>query len=356
MNGIITSQFDSFLQFSDLFLLQISFRGDLVNIRPKGKSFNGWNFENRIMFNLFEHFLEPNRMSMQIFLKFLEGQEYAIKNFTWKGPDNKLSGRIPTFFRTSDGVGEDKHILIFVKNQQPAQAQPVPLEEKKLAFQAKHLPGFIHNLNGPLSTIMGRVELLQIKHPQIPEFEDIVRVGYRIQSLIDNVTFKLVNERTKKPTKINFNRFLREEITFLNCDLFFKHQVEKVNELSPNIPEFTGNYFALSGVFSECYQFMRQFADEQKEYVFITKSLFRDNKVGFSIDFIGDFLSPGKAGATLPCTIKGNASDISCSPVAGFDKAFVSKCMATYSAIISLTCAQNQLKLTYQFPLPKTSA
>ena len=352
MNGIIASQFDNFLKFSDLFLLQISFRGDLINIRPKGKSFFGWNFENRILFNFFEHFLKPNQMSMQIFLKFLEGQDHAIKKFTWKSPDNKTSQRIPTFFRTTEETGENKNILIFVKENQKPPVQPTSFEDKKYTFQAKNLPGFIHNLNGPLGTIMGRVELLQLKYPEIAELEEIVRVSYRIQSSIENITFKLINEKAKKPSRINFNRFLREEITFLNCDLFFKHQIEKVNEFSPNIPEFMCNYSALSGIFSEFYQFMRQFVDEQKEYVFITKSFTRDNKIGFSIDFLGDFITPGKFDANLPCSMKGHWNDVSNYSISGFDNQFISKCLASLSGFISLDGSKNQIKLNFQFPIP----
>lgn len=353
MNNVSTSQFDQFLSFSDLFLLQISYRGSLVSFRPRGKQFWGWSFENRLQFNFVEHFLKPNHITLDLFLKFVKDKDYAVEHFSWKSPMGKISSPYPVFFRTNDDGESNKGILIFVKNQVAPANNSFPIKDKKYIYQSKYLPGFIHNLNGPLSTILGRIELLQMKHPNIEEFKEIVSVGYRLQSVMDNLSFKIQNENNSEISRVNLNRLLREELRFLNCDLFFKHNVEKIEELSNNIPEFNMDYFTISGVFSESYQFLRQFIDEQKEYVFSLRSYANGKTVGFKIDLSGEFKSPGKKGTPLPISFEGGAMEIAKTAPQGLDKNFLAKCMATNNGHLCLKCEKNNLKVDFNLSLPK---
>ena len=352
MNDILASQFDEFLNFSDLFLLQISFRGDLVNFRPRGKEFWGWSFENRLEFNFVEHFLKPNNLNLDMFLKLIADEDFAIKNFKWKSPAGKISSPHLAFFRSSDVNETNKHILIFIKIKAASAPIKFPIRDKRYIFQAKNLPGFIHNLNGPLSAILGRIELLQLKHPNIPEFEEIVTVGYKLQSFMDNLSFKIQNEYDTNNCMVNLNRLLREEVKFLNCDLFFKHHVEKISDLSTNIPDFATNYFSISGVLSECYQFIRQFVDEQKEYVFNLRSYANGNNVGFAFEFTGEFKNHGNNGTSLPFSFDGGSLEVLKISTQSLDKNFLAKCLELNKGELSLNCQENKIKFDFKFPMP----
>jgi hypothetical protein len=350
MDNVLKSQFDEFLNFSDLFLLQISFRGDLVSFRPRGKQFWGWSFEKRLQFNFVEHFLKPNHITLDLFLRFIEDKDYAVEYFVWKSPDGKVSSPYLVFFRPNEEV-KSKDILIFIKNQVSQVENDILIEDKKYVYQSKYLPGFIHNLNGPLSTILGRIELLQLKHPTIEEFKEIVSVGYQLQSIMDNLSFKIQNETTSEITKVNLNRLLREELKFMNCDLFFKHNVEKIEDLSNNIPEFNVDYFTISGVLSESYQFLRQFIDEQKEYVFKLKSYANGSTIGFKIDFSGDFKSPGDKGAALPVLFEGGAIEVARTAPQGLDKGFLAKCMEINHGHLCLKCEKDNMRVDFNLSL-----
>ena len=350
MNNVSTSQFDQFLNFSNLFLLQISFRGDLVSFRPRGKKFWGWSFENRLQFSFVEHFLKPNHITLDLFLKFIEDKDFAVEHFCWKSPSGKVSPPYLVFFRTNEESESSKDILIFVKDKMaPIRTNSFPVKDKKYIYQSKFLPGFIHNLNGPLSTIIGRIELLQLKHPNIEEFKEIVSVGYRLQSVMDNLSFKIQNENNTERSRINLNRLLREELRFLNCDLFFKHNVEKIEEFSNNIPEFEMDYFNISGVFSESYQFLRQFMDRQKEYVFNLKSFANGTKVGFRMNLSGDFRTPGRKGTILPISFDGGAIEVARTAPQGLDKSFLAKCMEPSMGHLCLKGEKGNLRIDYDF-------
>lgn len=351
MNTVSPSQFDQFLNFSDLFLLQVSFRGDLVSFRPRGKKFWGWSFENRLQFSFVEHFLKPNHITLDLFLKFIENKDYAVEYFSWKSPDGNISLPHPVFFRTSEDGGSGKDILIFIKNQIPQVTNGLPVEDRKYVYQSRYLPGFIHNLNGPLSTILGRIELLQLKHPEMEEFKEIVSVGYRLQSVMDNMSFKIQNENNSEISKVNLNRLLREELRFLNCDLFFKHNVEKIERFSTNIPEFKMDYSSISGVFSETYEFLRQFLNEQKEYVFNLQSYANGSTVGFRMDFNGDFKTPGEKGTALPVSFEGGPAEVAGKAPEGLDKSYLVKCLESTNGRLGLKCEKNGLKVDFNLTL-----
>lgn len=352
MNSISTSQFDEFLNFSDLFLLQISFRGDLVNVRPRSKELWGWSFENRLRFNFSEHFLTPNRLTLDSFLKLIGEEDYAVEYFRWKNPDGEMSSPFLSFFRANHIGGNSENILMFVKNQTSRPEIKIPFQDKRYIFQSQFLPGFIHNLNGPLSTILGRIELLHMKHPQIEAFDEIVKVGYRLQSLMDNVSFKIQNESNQDRTKINLNRLLREEISFLNCDLFFKHQVEKSRDFADNIPEFHQNYFTISGVITECFQFIRQFMDEEKNYTFTIKSYGKERRAGFIANFNGEFRAPDETGISLPFIMEGGAGEIKRIAPPGLDKIFLAQCMECNKGYLYLKCNVENARFALEFPIP----
>ena len=355
MDTFVSSQFDDFLRFSRLKLLQISPRGELVSLRPRNGDFLGWHSENRRQFNFTDHFLQPNHMTLKLFLKLLEDKEYVDEYFLWKTAGGNLSLPLPCFFRLVRTPKKEQNILVFVRDGEQASRVQVPVSEKRWLYQARYLPGLIHNINGPLGTVMGRIELMQYKHPELRELDELVRVGYRLQAILDNVSFKISQEKSDRPTEVNFNRFLREELTFLNCDLFFKHQVEKVSEFGENIPQFRARYVSLSNAFAECYQFIRQFVDEQKEYVFILKSFLAGNQVGYTIDFLGEFLLEGAQGAQLPVALEGDYLELARSRVPGLDTYYLCLCMADHDAILSLNCQPNQIRVRYEFPLPMNS-
>ncbi len=352
MTGLTSSQLDDFLNFIDFFLIQISAQGNLLSIRPAHKTFLQWRKENWKQFNFRDHFLTPNDLTMELFLSFFEIKDYNSNHFLWKGQDGKVSPPLPTFMRLARNREGQRFFLMFVKDPEEAVRVSIPATDKKFLFQARGFPGLIHNINGPLGTITGRIELMQYQYSEIQEFDEIIRVGYRLQGILENVSFKVINEKHLNRSKINFNRFLREEITFLNCDLFFKHQVEKVNDFSSSIPEFDSSYAKLSGIFSECYYFFRHYVNERKEYVFLVKSFMNGSHIGFSIDFSGEFEPPRGCMAPLPLYLEGDFLEMARTRIPGLDTRFLSLCMEETRGILKMSCRQDGMKLRYEFPIP----
>ncbi len=351
MTGLSTTQLDEFLVFSNLFLLQIKEDGQLESIRPNYHNFLGWDNTNVGQFNLQQNFLDPNHINWTDFNALFDVSDYTSNTFLWVDAQGKLSAPLPTFFKRSQSAKQGIRFLAFVKNPREMNLLTIPLPEKKLIFQGRAFPGLIHNINGPLGTLTGRVELLQYKYPDIAELEEVLRVGFRLQNILENVSFKVINEKSSELGKINLNRFLREELTFLNSDLFFKHQVEKVPEFAKNIPEFYAQYSFLSGIFQEIYFFFRNYVNEQREYVFITKSFSDDVNIGFSVEFMGDFEPSGSGFPALPFRYEGDFLAIARLSVPGLDTRFLSHAIRHLMGHITIIGRPDEMKCRFTFPI-----
>ena len=351
MTGLSATQLDEFLAFSNLFLLQIQESGQLDFIRPQYRSFLGWNSTNLEYFRFEDHFLSPNQLTWGDFAALFDVSDFTTNVFLWKTNEDKLSAPLPTFWRKTQSEKGGVRYIAFVKNPEEMNQISIPIAYKKWIFQGRAYPGLIHNINGPLGTLTGRIELLQYKYPDIPELEEVLRVGFRLQNILENVSFKVVNEKAEELGKINLNRFLREEVTFLNSDLFFKHQVEKAQELSNNIPEFYAFYHFLSGIFQEIYFFFRRYVNEQREYVFIVKSFVNSQDIGFSFDFVGDFEPIGSHIPTLPFRYEGNFLTIARQSIPALDTRFLSHALRHIMGHMVIVGRPDEMKFRLTFPI-----
>ncbi len=355
MNGIGTSQLDLFLNFSDLHLLVFSPKWKLVDIHPGHRNFLGWSEINIDSFHFERNFLRPNQLSLQDFLGNFQHKEYLIKNFYWQDIEGHESGPYETYFRIKKERGQIKSLMAFVKSGVNQDRVCIPPVDKHLIFLGKMLPGLIHNINGPLGTLTGRVELLGYKYSEIEGLDEVLKMGFKIQSIIENLSFKVVNELYQQPIEVNLNRLLREEIKFLNCDLFFKHQVQKKENYADNIPQFRIYYLLISGIFSECYHFMRKFVDEDQEYIFNINSFFENNEVGFNIRFLGDFRIPEELDLHFPFSMQGNAVQFLQQNYDGIDSAFLAYCLKRNQGYLEITGRKELLTVRFTFPLPGTT-
>ncbi len=354
MNGIGTSHLDIFLNFSELHLLIFSPKWKLVDLHPTHHNFLGWDETTMDGFSLKKNFLDPNRLSLQEFLGHFQQKDYVIKNYYWRDINEHVSGPYQTHFRIKKERGQIKSLMGFVKLSENTDKIEILPHEKYNVFLSKLLPGLIHNINGPLGTVTGRLELLNYKYSDIKEIDELLKMEFKLQGLLENLSFKLVNERYMRPVEVNLNRLLREEMNFLNSDLFFKHQVEKKTEFTPDIPQFRMYYLALSGVLSEAYHFFRRFVEEDQEYVFHLGSLYEGDKVGFYVKFLGDFRIPDDLNHRFPLSLDGDAVKIAQQSFEGIDTAFLSYCLKKSRGRIQLGGRKEMLSMRMVFPFPNS--
>jgi len=119
-------------------------------------------------------------------------------------------------------------------------------QARKLESVGLLASGIAHNLNGPLAGIQGFAELLRATHPGLVELDLILKQVYKINEIVRTLMLKARNQQEQKSRNIQINALLRTELSFLEANLFFKHEVEKSYEFDPMLPEVRAVYGDLS--------------------------------------------------------------------------------------------------------------
>lgn len=345
---------DEFLRFSGLVLIRWSSRGECLALQPRDSHFQGWTEDNLTGLRLGKHLLAANRLDAAAFKALLRGKEDNALPLVWQRPDGSVSQPLPVrWFRSSAGDGAEQ-IFSLVKDAPPAAAPTAA--DKKCYYQSLFLPGFIHNLNGPLGTLFGRAELLRFQHPEILDLNEIIQVAQQLQDIIKSMNFKINHERYDLPTSQDLNRLLGEELKVLQCDLFFKHHVTVQQDLGGEIPPFPARYLDISGVLTAGYRFLRRFMPPERNYLCRMSSFHEGGEAGFSLEIQGDFQAYEPGTPTLPLSLEGQADRVAELAPAGLDARFLCECMEGLQGTLTIDARADRLFLRYRFPIPKELA
>ncbi|MBK6766037.1 MAG: response regulator [bacterium] len=116
------------------------------------------------------------------------------------------------------------------------------MSEQRLATIGLLATGVAHNINTPLMGIYGLAQVIKMKHPELQDIDGVLSQVERINGIIRNLMWKSRQEQELAKQDIDLNVLLQEELRFLEADMEFKHNVEKVFEFAPDIPPIYGRY------------------------------------------------------------------------------------------------------------------
>jgi len=163
------------------------------------------------------------------------------------------------------------------EQQENLQKQIVQLS--KLSTIGMLAQGMAHNLSSPLLIILGRAELMKDKLLQmrskiqslsgnqspearaqtlalLQEYDQnlrdtdiIIENVAKLSDIIRNVMQKSRQDQIDYHQSLNLSTILREELQFMEGDLFFKHNVEKDYDLQEDLPPVRGIYSDFSQTF-----------------------------------------------------------------------------------------------------------
>jgi len=112
---------------------------------------------------------------------------------------------------------------------------------QKLAKLGLLVAGIAHNLYGPLTGILGTLDLLRLKHPELEgELERVAGLARRMQDEIRLMLYKAEIEYKGKIANIDLGKLVSTEIEFYKGDPRFKHMIEVKFDPPQNLPSFRG--------------------------------------------------------------------------------------------------------------------
>lgn len=111
--------------------------------------------------------------------------------------------------------------------------------------------GIAHNLAGPLAGILGTIDVLKLKYPDMSkDFERISRMGKRLQGDIRLLIQKARLEFTGEVVPVNLVELIHNEVDFYKADSRFKHKTEVTLEAPEKVPVFLAVYGDFSQSFA----------------------------------------------------------------------------------------------------------
>ena len=122
-------------------------------------------------------------------------------------------------------------------------------EVEPLIQTGRLLAGILHDLNNPLMSIMGQAEYLRILHPDLENVNVIQRQALRMREIVSAIMQRIRSSQSRKLEWIQINRLLQEEVLFLECQPYFKHEVEKRWQLAEQLPLFRGIPLEMNQIF-----------------------------------------------------------------------------------------------------------
>jgi len=170
-------------------------------------------------------------------------REFKTEEITWERPEGRRVQALRTSGRLEDPEGRfSGQICTFVDITERNELELELIQASRMAFLGVYSQGIIHNLNGPLNSVLGFSTLLcrNLPEDEIPRRIkcDAQRMAAMVVSLANR--WKRASASEREP--LNLNEIILEELSFLEADLFFKHNVEKELDLAPDLPVLAGVY------------------------------------------------------------------------------------------------------------------
>jgi signal transduction histidine kinase len=168
---------------------------------------------------------------------------FKTEEFTWERPDGARVQALRTSGRQDDPEGRSAgQLSTFVDITERNELELELIQASRMAFLGVYSQGIIHNLNGPLNTVLGFSTILCRNLPEDEIPRRIKCDAQRMAAMVVNLAnrWKRAGDLAREPLKLN--EIILEELSFLDADLFFKHNVEKELDLAPDLPLISGVY------------------------------------------------------------------------------------------------------------------
>jgi signal transduction histidine kinase len=138
-------------------------------------------------------------------------------------------------------------------NQRLVELQDQLIQAEKMKVIGQLTAGIGHNLRSPLTIILSTTDLIKLHsdgNQKVATYaEKIAQQGKRMAGIVENLMEKCHKTQRREVERLNINHILEKELSFLEGNLEFKHNVVKAYQFDPDLPEVDGFYGDFSQTF-----------------------------------------------------------------------------------------------------------
>ncbi|HEX7344092.1 MAG TPA: ATP-binding protein, partial [bacterium] len=168
---------------------------------------------------------------------------FKTEEITWERLDGRRVQALRTSGRLEDPQGRSSGTLsTFVDITERNELELELIQASRMAFLGVYSQGIIHNLNGPLNAVLGFSTLLCRNNAEAEIPRRIKCDAQRMAALVMSLANRWKRAGASEREALNLNEIILEELSFLDADLFFKHNVAKELDLAPDLPRVLGVY------------------------------------------------------------------------------------------------------------------
>ena len=206
--------------------------------------------------------IKSKKKSADIPVLFISAQsemDYKLRGFKAGGADYiskpfdavEVLARVETHLKLKHAMDTIQEYNKELEKLVKARTRELVQAERRAAFSL-FSKGIVHNLRGPLTAIYGGIQLLQIKKEKIDtmqidgmpdemvhylklvtKYVGIINLSaQKLNDMIESLMTKFKTDNSVIIEKIELNQLLMQEISFLTANPRFKHNINKIIDLS----------------------------------------------------------------------------------------------------------------------------
>jgi len=163
-------------------------------------------------------------------------------------------------------------------------------KQRQLAQMGLYVAGIAHNLQNPVQVLLGYIGILKSTGENYKGLNVIEESTSKIMTIIQSLLLKMRKGNDPTETEIDLNGLLENELSFLNFNQFYKHEVEKTFMFDPGLPVIKGVHSDFSQlIMNIVYNALDAMAStEKKVLTIVSEYLSSKNKIVIKIADTGD--------------------------------------------------------------------
>jgi len=173
------------------------------------------------------------------------------------------------------------------------------LEMEKFFEVGKFASSIVHNLNNPLQTLIMASQLLEYEvsdlansKPSLNKYLNMINGSMEnMEKMIKSITASVRTGQYEKNVPVDINKVIESSIEYLKINSDFKHNVDVVLTLDPNLPQIVAQEIHFTQIFANLLKNAVDAMEGCKEKIIQITTIHQDGKLDIKITDSGSGIS-----------------------------------------------------------------